>query len=164
MSTSFRPRPRAACSCSIPSNGRLLKISPEGVATRVRSLVGFPNALSTPAVDRKGHLLMFAGTNNEIIAPSSIEDAAQAKPPQVNYPAMLIFCRPQHHHHRPRIDHRVPGLRDPAPAPAAPAAARGRGRMGQLRLRLGGIAAVEDSREALAVIIRHSPTPTPTPR
>ena len=88
------PAPEGSLFMLDPVNGRLLKISPEGVATRVRSLVGFPNALSTPAVDRKGHLLMFAGANNEIVAPSSIEDAAQAKPPQVNYPAMLIFSDP----------------------------------------------------------------------
>jgi hypothetical protein len=40
----------------------LLRIAPGGgSATLVRSLVGLPSALSTPALDDKGQLLIFAG-------------------------------------------------------------------------------------------------------
>jgi hypothetical protein len=82
-----------------PLEGRVLKITPEGVATVVRSLVGLPSSLSTPTVDREGKLLLFAATpgpNAPIIQPAKIEDTNAARPPDVTYPAMLIFGAGDH--------------------------------------------------------------------
>jgi hypothetical protein len=85
------PAPNGQLFVMDPVNGRVLRINQEGVAVHVRSLVGMPASLSTPAVDGKNQLLIFAAANQQIIAPSTIEDAAAAKPPEVTYPAMLIF-------------------------------------------------------------------------
>ena len=76
-----------------PVAGRLLKITTGGQATVVRSLVGLPKDLSTPALCRGGQMLLFAA-NEELIKPQSAADAdAAAKLPHFDatFPAMLIF-------------------------------------------------------------------------
>src|SRR5207248_11282536 len=44
--------------------GQLLRIDPSGVATVVRSLTGFAKELSTPVLDRRGQMLMFAAKSD----------------------------------------------------------------------------------------------------
>ncbi len=73
-----------------PVEGRLLKISPDGIATVAQSLVGLPGLLSTPAVDAKGQILLFAA-NVDPIKPAKLEDINRTPPPPVAYPAMLVF-------------------------------------------------------------------------
>ena len=73
-----------------PVEGRLLKISPSGVATVVQSLLGLPAALSTPAVDAKGQILLFA-PNGDTIKPAKLEDINKPMAPPVAYPAVLVF-------------------------------------------------------------------------
>ncbi|HYO08825.1 MAG TPA: hypothetical protein VER17_07610 [Tepidisphaeraceae bacterium] len=76
-----------------PVGGHLLRIDAAGNATVARSLAGLPNALSTPAVDRRGQILLFAGNvpESQIIKPTTEDDAAAPKLPEISYPAMLMF-------------------------------------------------------------------------
>ena len=82
-----------------PVAGRLIKIRGDGTATLVRSLLGLPKDLSTPAFDRRGQMLLFAA-NAELIRRSAASDGdnavpATAPPPlpkfDATFPAMLIF-------------------------------------------------------------------------
>jgi hypothetical protein len=72
------------------TSSRLLKIDREGRATVLRSLGGLPSALSTPAFDSHGQLLIFGASNSDPLPPATEEDAAHP-PPDVSYPALLIF-------------------------------------------------------------------------
>ncbi len=74
-----------------PPIGKLLRIDPTGSATVIRSIVGLPDELSTPTTDRTGKMLLFAGANADPIKPTSADEAESIKPPDVSYPAMLIF-------------------------------------------------------------------------
>lgn len=74
-----------------PVIGKLLRIDPSGVATVARSIVGYPQDLSTPAIDRTGKMLLFAPANSDPIKASTADEAETAKAPDVSLPAMMIF-------------------------------------------------------------------------
>lgn len=78
------------CLLDTPSS-RLLKIDTEGRATVLRSLAGLPSVLSTPAFDRNGQIVIFGAGNADPLPPASADQAEQAPPTDVSYPAMLIF-------------------------------------------------------------------------
>ena len=73
-----------------PVEGRLMTLSSGGVAKVVQSLLGFPSALSTPTLDAKGQILVFAA-NADPIKPAKVEDIDHPTPPNIAYPAMLVF-------------------------------------------------------------------------
>ena len=82
----------------------LLRIAPDGNATVVRSLVGLTSALSSPSIDEKQNLVLFAG-NGQIIGAKSKGGAgaagggasgaasieAEASGVDATFPALLIF-------------------------------------------------------------------------
>jgi hypothetical protein len=77
-----------------PVAGRLMKITASGEASVVRSLVGLPIDLSTPAIDKSGQMLLFAA-NAELIKPRTADAAikAQQLPTfDATFPALLIFA------------------------------------------------------------------------
>ena len=70
--------------------GRLLRIDSTGTASLARSLSKLPSALSTPAVDSSGKMLMFAA-DSKPFPPANADEAEKLKPLEVPLPAMLIF-------------------------------------------------------------------------
>ena len=74
-----------------PVEGRLMTLSSGGVAKVVQSLLGFPSTtISTPTLDAKGQILVFAA-NADPIKPAKVEDIDNPTPPNIAYPAMLVF-------------------------------------------------------------------------
>ncbi|MEO6435166.1 MAG: hypothetical protein ABIP55_05335 [Tepidisphaeraceae bacterium] len=76
-----------------PSSARLLRIAPDGVASLVRSLIGLPSVLSTPALDDKGRLLIFASHSNPLAPTTRAATPAAVVADAINatFPSMLIF-------------------------------------------------------------------------
>jgi hypothetical protein len=91
-----------------PTGAQLLRIGPDGKASVVRSLIGLPTILSTPAVDKDQNLVLFAANSPDLIGvkksnpaadaaatptPLSIVGAANTGGPGLDstFPAMLIF-------------------------------------------------------------------------
>jgi hypothetical protein len=69
----------------------LLNINPDGKASLVRSLVGLPSVLSSPAVDKDQHLVLFAANAELIGAKKEDPNAPKAAKTDATFPAMLIF-------------------------------------------------------------------------
>jgi hypothetical protein len=83
--------PQSSLYLTDPLGSQLLRIDPEGRATVARNLAGLPEALSTPSVDRRGQMLIFAAGNSPILKPATTQQAETVKSPDMSYPAMLFF-------------------------------------------------------------------------
>ena len=93
-----------------PSNARLLRVAPDGVAKLERSLRGLPSILSTPAIDAKGQMLLFAANAPPLGKSAPATQLSRGEPPLLSpaealaspqqgnsqeidatYPSLLIF-------------------------------------------------------------------------
>ena len=71
-------------------HAQLLKITPDGKAELVRSLIGLPSVLSTPSVDAEQNLVLFAANADLIGIKAGDPTAPRIK---ATFPALLIFKR-----------------------------------------------------------------------
>jgi hypothetical protein len=86
------PAPEGALFLVDPQTANLLRIDATGEATVVRSLVGLPNLLSTPVIDREGALVLFAA--NAPLIGVKPNDPSPPKP-IASFPSLLIFKDPR---------------------------------------------------------------------
>lgn len=87
------PAPGGALFLLDVAGERILRIDADGNASVVRSLVGLPTVLSSPSLDRKQNLVLFAGSGDMIGAAPADQRAAPTADARVDstWPAMLIF-------------------------------------------------------------------------
>jgi len=73
--------------------GTLWEIAPDGFSTPLASLVGLPNAMSAPSVDKQDRVVMFSAGDQNILPRTEEQSAGDIGATQ--FPALLIFAPKQ---------------------------------------------------------------------